>query len=385
MEILHVVPTLSMLDGGTTVSVIDMVTGLEALGVRVLVATTTGHGNTDLDVEDGHISNVAGARVIYFSRRSPKNWKYSPAMAAWLKDNIRKFDLVHTHSLFCYPEIPAISAAKKHGVPVVLSPAGMHDAWSLSHHRWKKWPYYQLIEKRNLGRVDALHVTAESERDGFTGTGFKDKAVVIPLGVRLLDISHNFAEDSTARPLRLLFMARLHPKKALPIVLKAMSILAPKAADVTLTVAGDGAPDYVAEMITLATELGVKERVRFVGFVEGTAKHNLLSDSDVYVLPSYQENFGISVVEAMGYGLPVIISNQVGVHKQVAAAKAGIVIETDSPQQLAEAVDRLQDIGRRRILSTSGRALVKNDYSNISQAQKVLAMYQRVIKLARAC
>ncbi len=384
MRVLHVIPTLSPLDGGTTVSVLDMARGQERLGAEVTIVTTTGHGKGDFDRSDGEVVESEGIRTIYFHRRWPRSWKYSPSMARWLRASVHRFDVLHTHSLFCYPEIPAVLSANAEGVPVVLSPAGMHDAWSLSHRGWKKWPYYQLVERKTLNKVDALHVTAESEKAGFADTPYYEKCVVIPLGIQIdssepddLHDADNLKQNDGR--LNLLFLARIHPKKGLPILLRSLNRLVASGMEIHLTIAGEGEEGYVAEMRALCRELAIEHRVRFAGFLEGDAKRRAFLSSDIYVLPSYQENFGISVAEAMSLGLPVVITDQVGISDEVARAGAGVVIPPDSEDALVEAVGRLSDKEYRKQLGQAGKSFAASRYSNAAQAGKILDLYRRLI------
>ena len=382
MEVLHIVPTLSPLDGGTTSSVLDLATGLQRLGVSVTVATTTGHGKEDFSWKDGESVEREGVRIVYFRRHWPKSWKYSPGMRRWLQESISRYDILHTHSLFCYPEIPAINSAKSQGIPVVLSPAGMHDAWSLSQRRWKKLPYYHLIERRVLRKTDVIHVTAESEKRGFISTPYYDKCVVIPLGVKV-DNCVVGPKVKKAKGLDLLFLARIHPKKGLPVLFRSISSLLALGMDVRLTIAGDGDPQYVADMKELCRTLGIWEHVQFIGFVEGEAKQDLICRSDLYVLPSYQENFGISVVEAMAYGLPVIITDQIGISGDIVRFGAGVVVPADSEKDVVEAIVKLSDGKRSEDAGQAGISLFEREYSYINQAKKMLSVYKRLLKGGR--
>jgi glycosyltransferase involved in cell wall biosynthesis len=238
------------------------------------------------------------------------------------------YDVVHVHALFSYATIPGCRAAVHAPVPYVLRPLGTLSEWSLGHRRWKKRPYYALLERSHLEMASAIHVTSDAEADDVRRLGYGDRARVIPLGVDVDDRLWMGARPIAAeRPLRLLFLSRLHEKKNIPLLLRALAAVARSARAVELTIAGDGDPRYRAELTTLAETLGLSARVRFVGHVDGEEKRRVFAEADCFVLPSAHENFGIAVAEALAAGLPVIVTPGVALAPNVATAGAGLVTE----------------------------------------------------------
>jgi glycosyltransferase involved in cell wall biosynthesis len=165
---------------------------------------------------------------------------------------------------------------------------------------------------------------------------------------------------SGGRPLQLLFLSRLHGKKNVPLLLRALRLATPDTRSIELTVAGEGDPGYRAHLTELAQQLGLSERVTFVGHVDGDAKREALARADCFVLPSAHENFGLAVAEALGSGLPVIVTSGVALSTDVAAAGAGLVTEpeetalaaaiawaADHPAALSEMSERAWQLARR--------------------------------------
>jgi glycosyltransferase involved in cell wall biosynthesis len=175
--------------------------------------------------------------------------------------------------------------------------------------------------------ASAIHVTSEAEAGDVERLGYGDRARVIPLGV---DVgAHTFARRAAdaSRPLQLLFLSRLHEKKNVPLLLRALAAASGRGRNIELTIAGDGEPRYRAELESLSTSLGLGRSVRFVGHVEGIAKQTTFENADVFVLPSAHENFGLAVAEALAAGLPVIVTPGVALAHNVEQAGAGIVVD----------------------------------------------------------
>lgn len=378
MKVLHVVPYISPLYGGPSAVVAQMANTLSCLGVQVDVATTTAHGQVELDVCTGQPISCNGVRYFYFSRQSPKFWMFSWALRCWLYRNVRNYDLVHVHNLFAYTTLPACAAARHFGKPYVITPHGMLDPWCLSHKWWKKLPYYYLLEHRNLQHASAVHVTSSFEAVGMANLGFDAKTHVIPLTVEMADGQERTYQDE--HPLSLLFFSRLVPIKGLPSLLQALALLRERAGmAVVLKIAGQGSSEYLSELHAMVNSLKISESVEFVGFLQGEAKSKIFADADVFVLPSYHENFSLSTAEAMAAGLPVIVSDQVGIAQEISMAAAGIVVPIDSPVALADAIEKFGSAQARRTAGENGRQLVKQQFSKEQFGESLLQLYNDAI------
>ena len=329
MRVLHVIPSAAPTDGGPNLAVRATARGLVARGIDVTVATTNADGSSSLPVPLETPVIDEGVVYRYFARTVPGSWKFSWRLTRWLWANAGGYDVVHVHALFSYATIPGCRAAAHAPVPYVLRPLGTLSEWSLGFRRWKKKPYYALLERSHLEMAAAIHVTSDAEAEDVARLGYGDRARVIPLGVDVderlwIDAPRPVAVD---RPLRLLFLSRLHEKKNIPLLLRALASSAGSSRAVELTVAGDGDPRYRAELAGLVDHLGLAARVRFVGHVDGEEKRRVLADADCFVLPSAHENFGLAVAEALAAGLPVIVTPGVALAPNVTAAGAGVVAE----------------------------------------------------------
>jgi glycosyltransferase involved in cell wall biosynthesis len=374
MNVLHVIPSVEAEDGGPATALNGMVQGIAARGAVVTVATTT-QGTRTVESQ-----RTNGIRILRFPRTLPGSWKYSRGLGRWLSENVRAFDIVHAHALFSYATIPACRNAIAHDVPLVLRPLGTLDEWCLAHKPWKKLPYLRLIERRHLEHAAAIHVTSASERDSLSALGFGDKARVIPLGVDHVAtdayVRTIHAQASHRAELNILFLSRLHPKKGLPLLIAALGRIR---SDIRfmLRVAGTGPTAYVKELKSLAARAGIGDRVAFLGHVDGVRRNELFEWADLFVLPSYQENFALAAAEAMAAGVPLIVSKSVGIASEAEAA--AIVIPPGDIPALEGAIRRLAADPRLRMrMALEGRALVEQRFTWEVASTALMALYDEL-------
>jgi glycosyltransferase involved in cell wall biosynthesis len=383
LNILHVIGSTAPRYGGPSLAVRAMAAGVASRGAKVTVAATNADGPGRLDVPLDRAVIENGVEYRHFEPSLPGEWKFSWSLTRWLFAHAARFDVLHVHAAFSYSTMAGCRAAWHAGVPYVLRPLGTLDPWSLGHRSWKKRPYYGLIERAHLERASAIHVTSESEAAAITRLGFGRLTHVIPLGV---DIPAGVGAPRATHdgPVRLLFLSRLHPKKELPVIFRAVRRLVDDGAAVRLTVAGTGDAPYEAELRAQVASLGLGAHVDFVGHIEGEAKWAAFADADIYLLPSRQENFGIAVAEAMAAGLPVIVSDQVAISTDVLEADAGEVVAID-PEALANAIARLAgDDVRRARLGANAAKLARDRYSWSHTTDQLMSLYHMVIAEHRA-
>src|SRR5438132_5249120 len=366
MKVLHVIPSLSPIYGGPSFSTRHMVEALVALGVDLHVASTTANGRSELRMPLDRPVVDGGVRYFYFPRQHPKSWTFSWPLTRWLAQHARSYDVLHVHALFSYPTLPACWAARRAGVPYVLSPHGMLDPWSLRFRAWKKTPYLRVLERRNLLGAAAVHTVSRREQRAVEALGLPIRAVTISHGVSTPAIRDTEGRrrrgGATDDVVNVLFLSRLHPKKGVELLLEAVEALT-EGLHLRLIIAGDGDAAYVKRLQARAGSARLKNVVSFVGFVDGAEKERLLHQADLFVLPSYDENFGIAVAEALSVGVPVVVSEHVALADDLREADAGLVVPCDA-QELARAIATLvgaPDLRRR--MGEVGRQLAKAKFS----------------------
>jgi glycosyltransferase involved in cell wall biosynthesis len=376
MKVLHVIPATAPRYGGPSIAVHAMAKGVRDLGAEVTVATTDADGRGRLPVPHGRPTETEGVEYRYFPRSLPGEWKLSLPLGRWLHANAGRFDVVHVHALFSYATIPGCRAALRRSVPYVLRPLGTLDPWSLAQGSARKRPYLALVEGTHLRGAAAIHATSAAEAEGIAALGFGARVRVIPLGAEPASAPRTRGPGG---PLRVLFLARLHPKKGLPLLLDAVAALLREGrAEVELEVAGDGDPAYRRELEARTRALGIAGRVRFLGRVEGSAKARALADADLFVLPSYQENFGIAAAEAMAAGLPVVVSDRVGIAEQVAEAGAGTVVPCDAAALAAAIRGAALDPEARLRAGERAAGLARGAFAWEHTSRRLLELYREL-------
>ena len=377
IKVLHVIRSIDPDTGGPAFAVMQMSSSIAGDRVHVDIATT--HAvDEGADKYSSRVPVVGSAlRLFSFSRALGGNWCFSVELWRWLKANIRDYDLVHITGVFTFPVIIAAILARRAGIPYIVRPAGTLDAYPLTKKAWRKKIFYRLLLKRLLEHAAIIHATSAAEQNQIKLLDARFMSTVIPLAVAL----HNFNRIHTdSDQVRLLFLSRIHPKKGLPVLLRALAILNNRNKKYSLTIAGAGSQEYLNELRYITKELGIVSLVSYTGFVDGEDKDYLLRNSDVFVLPSYQENFGIAVVEAMAVGLPVVVSDQVAISAKILKAGAGKVVPIDEPGQLAEVICALESSDTRNALGQAGIELVRSNFSPEALRQGLHSMYSEVLE-----
>jgi glycosyltransferase involved in cell wall biosynthesis len=386
-RVLHVIPSVAPKDGGPSVAIPLICRGLQQKGIDVDVATTVG-------AEEAELLNCDLSRpldrdgVNYFCfRRQSEFYKVSLPLSNWLSQHIRDYDLVHIHALFSYSSYSAARLAAKSGVPYIVRPLGVLNRWGLQNRRrLLKRLSIRFIEKRIIQRSAALHFTSQQERFEAEETFATNQSANIPIGVDLapylaLPSSERFYErfpNARGRNI-ILFLSRLDQKKGLDLLLRAFAEVVRDEPRPLLVIAGNGADDFVVELRRLATDLNIADDILWAGFLEGADKLSALKAASLFALPSYSENFGIALVEAMAAGLPSVMSDQVAIAVDATEYDAGLSVPCEV-EPLASALRRLLgDPQLRERLGANARRLVEDRFSLEAMSNSLLRLYESVL------
>lgn len=357
---------------------------LTAAGVEVVTATTDHAGPGRRLRADEMLASVNGANRIY-ARKVMDFYKVAPALVPWLWRNVRRFDVLHVHALFSFTSIAAALIAWMRGAPYVIRPLGTLNSYGITRRRpWLKKMSFAVLEAPILRRASAIHFTSQAEWDAASSLGVPLRGVVAPLGV---DIEPEGDGESLRQSYsRLqgrgvaLFLSRVDPKKNIESLIEGFASSSRLRADAALIVAGDGESDYVSSLKELARSRGVAHHLIWLGHVEGDRKAAAFAAADVFVLPSYSENFGIAAAEALLAGLPCILGRGVAIAAEIERAGAGIAVEPNGGAVAAALSELLGDEERRRQMGVRARAFAQQEYSTQRMAQRLIALYQDVLR-----
>lgn len=390
MRVLHVIPSLGPLRGGPSFMARAMAHGLARAGVEVELATTDDNGPGRLTAPLGRPVTERGVTYRYFPRQT-RFYTASAPLAAWLARSAGRYDLIHAHALFSFAPLAAAATAGLAGVPYLIRPLGTLSPWGMHNRRpLLKRLSFRLLDRRALAGAAAVHFTSEQERAEAAALGVPHRAVVVPLPVELdqagvLRASGRLRarHPSLAGRTVVLFLSRVDPKKGLDLLLPALAAARGRHPELALIIAGDGDAAYVAQLRHEAGRLGLAEAVVWAGHLDGDDKLAALADADLFALPSYAENFGVAVVEAMAAGLPVLISDQVGIHREVAGAGAGLVAPCE-PGPLADALALLAgDAVLRGAMGERGRQLAQDSYAPDAVIRQLVELYAAIVETPR--
>ena len=294
------------------------------------------------------------------------------------------FDLLHLHGVWTAPPLVGVLAASRRGIPTVLCPHGCLDPVALAHRAWKKRLYLATLGRRVLDRVDGFQVHTERERlelpsdlrDRFTAT------VPVIVDSPRLESNDTLSPDG-AGPLRLAMIGRIHPIKGFDRLIPILAEARRSELPFTLTVVG---PDegHREEVERSLGRRGLTERVSFTGLVDHDRLAKILEATDLVLVPSYQESFGLQAAEALLGARPVLVSPEVGVADLVADAGAGWV----RPVEVGLWVDTLTIAHRDRAglaeMGGRGRSMVRDRFGPGPVAKGMIAVYEEVMAMRSA-
>ena len=400
LKILQIVPSISLVYGGPSQMVLGLSSALAAQGVEVTVLTTDSNGDTGqppLDVPLDKPVEQDGYQVRYFRCSPFRRYKFSLDLLRWLWLRAGEFDVAHIHALFSPVSTAAAAIARHKNLPYILRPLGTLDPADLQKKRQLKQIYAALWERSNLAGAAGIHFTSAQEAKISERFGIQTQDLVIPLGVTPLPMPHPGEARRQLgildnQPL-LLFMSRIDPKKGLNLLIPALERLLVGAThesplphesslpDFHFVLAGTNPqdPDYESQIAQQIKASPLSSCTTITGFVTGQLKAALLQDADLFVLPSYYENFGIAVAEAMVAGTPVVISDQVHIWEEVKSTQAGWVCACDVDALTQCLRESLQDAGERQRRGMKGQEYALKNYSWDAIAQQTIQVYRQIL------
>lgn len=279
---------------GTTYAVNRLCESLAGVGVGVEL-----HALEPLPDTPAHGYTCHG----YPQWRFPAALHVSTAMRRGLTDAARRCDILHTHGMWTMPNVYPGPIARRTSRPLVFATHGMVAPWALAQSRLKKAIFMIAGQRAALDATTCFHATADAEFEEIRRLRLHQPVSIIPFGIDLPAVP--WPAPGPRR--RLLFLSRIHPKKGVDVLLRAWQAVEHRFPDWDLVICGPDNAGYLDTMRALARELGVA-RVEFAGPRFGAEKDAEFAACELFVLPTFNENFGFVVAEALARGRPAIVT-----------------------------------------------------------------------------
>jgi glycosyltransferase involved in cell wall biosynthesis len=383
LRIVHFFPRIRREEGGVVQVVIDLCQSLADLGHDVRLATSVGP-----DVPSDWKLPDHNPAVSFLARSKTMPGRLSAQGVKEFHKLLKEADVVHLHTPWEISNLQLAKLACNNDVPYIVTVHGMLDDYCMRQKGFKKRVFLALGGRRMFAHAAAVHFTAAAEMQQATPWIPGDYLPVVQacaLDLSPYDSLPGPGPALTAFPQlagphqKVLFLSRIHPKKGLELLIEASGLLKKQGRDFDLVIAGPGDDDYVAQLKQQATNRGIGASTHFVGMVRDAVKLSLYELADVFVLPTYQENFGLVLPEALACRTPVVTTQGTDIWRELADAGARIVDQ--NPNAIAAAIaELLADDQLRFELGNRGREYVCNWLGE----EKVAPGYERMYRDAIA-
>ncbi len=387
MRVLHVIPSLAPCHGGPSVvlPIIERALTVEGITVETLTTDDDGPGRRN-DRGDGAPRAENGVVRRYFPKQT-EFYKVSLPLAAWLRREVRTYDLVHVHALFSYTSIAACRAARAAGVPYIIRPLGVLTRYGITQRRaLLKRLSLRWVEGPLLHHAAAVHFTLPMEQSEAEALGVSFTPVVVPLGLE----PQSLPPPTPTRVPMVLFLSRIDPKKNIEGLLDAwarignhrVSVRDQRSGDASpwkLVIAGSGTPEYEQSLRAKSEALGISQSVEWAGQVAGQNKSQRLADAEIFILPSFSENFGIAAAEAMLAGKACIFSPGVAVGAVAASHDAARLAGPDATSLGHVLAALMADPSAREHHGTKAKSYAESELTAKVMGTRLTAMYETIL------
>jgi glycosyltransferase involved in cell wall biosynthesis len=330
LKILHIIQSTDLNNGGPIRGILNLNSIYLNSGYSLDILTF----NKDASKFD----LPPNVRIINLNVLKLFNYYYCKSLTSWLEKNAKNYNKILLNGIWQNHSIHSSIVLKKLDIPYSIFPHGMLDPWSIRNSffkRIKKTIYFYLFEYHVLKSAEFVIFTCEEEcrlaRSSFKFIKFNSKVIrygMPPPPIQFAKSKLLFKSYPMLKKRKIiLFLGRVDKKKGLDLLIRAFAILYKNSDQFVLLIAGSGDIGYIKELKNISGSLGVSEKVIWMGMIHDELKWSTFYSSDIFCLPSHQENFGIAIVESLSAGLPVLISNKVNIFSEISKDKAGIIFE----------------------------------------------------------
>lgn len=302
----------------------------------------------------------------------------------WLRENHHRFDIVEVHCVWSLAAVKVMRTCIKLQKPYLLRSHGSLDPFDLAKRSLLKRVLGPLVLKKLFGHAAGIVCTAELEADRLVTYGANPQTFVLPLPVPLSNvktdrngfrIQHHIPADAQV----VLFMSRIDYKKGLEFLIPALAKLKEVNTKLWFVMAGSGTAHYSSQIGKMIEHFGIRSWTTQLGYVTGQDKQNAFAAADIFALPSLNENFGIVNIEAMHAKLPLLISDEVYIHKEIGNAGAGVICQPSIDSVFISLQKMLGDKSRLDAMGQRGHELVQRQYLPKAATQELVSLYRHVL------
>jgi len=366
--------------------------GMARAGAEVTVLTTNANGEGTLDVLLRQPVDVEGVTVYYYPLAlGGLSYSYSRELRNAAATRVRGFDLVVIATIWGHPLIPTARACIRHRVPYIIPAEGQLNPWAMARKGMKKALYMRAVAHRFINRAAGIRCTDPLEADAVDKLGFRPPTFIVPNPIRASDYKNprgsggwrgrlNIPADARI----LLFLGRLERIKRPDIAVDVLGAAQVLPWDVHLIVAGPDEAGLVPQLKYQASGLGCSAKLHFTGLLNREDVASILSEAELLMMPSeIQENFGMSALEALASGVPVLVSEGVPVGKWAHNVGAGRVVPCTAADFRTSALELLSHPDHLSAMGANGQNLVGRHFDIDVVARQMLSEFVAIIATGR--
>jgi glycosyltransferase involved in cell wall biosynthesis len=369
----HVIAGLDAVHGGPSYTVPRLCRALAASGAEIDLLSVAAQNSAACEAAiDGYRHRCSTWN--YATLPILRDMRYSSGFARALRAAAPNADLLHNHGLWLMPNVQAGRESARSQKPLIVAPRGMLAPAALAFSRRKKRVFWRLFQGAAVRRAACIHATSEQEFEEIRTFGLLNPVAVIPNGIDLPALP-DFPVMAAEGDRSIVSLGRIHPIKGLERLMAAWARVEKTHPNWRLRVIGPSDSGYAAKLQDLARSLGIG-RLSIEGPVYGDAKHAVLRAADLFVLPSLNESFAVTVGEALAAGTPVIVSKGVP-WRGLETEGCGWWIN-HGIEPLAEALTKAMAMPPEALsaIGAKGRAWIARDFSWERIARDMLGVYR---------